>query len=113
MYWQNGRLRDDVATERANVAAAVAQVEILNNTVLMLENQRAEDQAIALKLSEEMSHVRLSRQQEKLELDSYRGRLKSASLGRPTLIGRRATTAFAGVQRDFEAASGGDPHQTD
>ena len=106
-YWyfnwsqeEMGLLREDVATERANVARLKGAIEVQKQTITMLEEARKTDQAAVLQLSaqnqsyqEEVNRIR--KKFAKHDLDRL-------SLAKPGLIERIINKGTAKVFKEFE-----------
>lgn len=98
--WKMSRLQNEVKTLTSNnVKLSFALNEQSAATKALQENiQQAIDSSN--RLAEELGIVETHRRRITAELNSYRGRLNNVAIKKPTLIERRARTAFDGLVRE-------------
>lgn len=100
-------LNQDIATERANVVTLKATIKEQNETILLVEKQRAADQVKMDWLREQKLQAVEEQKNAEASINSYRKRLDKAAIAKPELVGRIATRATGRVMRSFFKASGG------
>lgn len=99
-------LTESVGILTDNNAKLEVAVQTQSETVdYLADEMTAAFEANAI-LAEQLSGYAKVAQQNRLELDSFRGRLESAALKKPTLVERRANAALASVLRQFAEATG-------
>lgn len=106
-------LTADLATEKLNVEVAKEQVKDLNEDIIMLEQQREQDQKSIDDLSESYNDLQDENDENLATLNSYRSRLKSVAVAKPGLVGRRATAATNRLFDEFRTSTGGKARETD
>lgn len=113
VYYQNTvikKLSDRVTVLSADVGANAVVIEMQLETIRSME----EDTKLIMSEIGVMQRVIVRSNEEnnrkRVEYDSYRGRLYEVSLQRPTLIERRANSAFSDIMQTIarETTHGGD-----
>jgi len=106
-YSEITTLHEDVATERANVVTLKTTIKDQNETILVIEKQRAADQVKLNWVAEKNQQAFKDQKDAEAKLESYRKRLDKVAVAKPELVSRLASRATGRVMRSFFQASGG------
>lgn len=109
--WQHGKIEDlnrDIATEKANVSTLKGSVKDLNDTIDLMDKQRADDQAKILKLGNELNDAKVKRDEAFNKLNAVRSGLRDRAIKNPSVLSDRATSATERVFLDFERVTTSD-----
>jgi len=95
-----GQLREDVATERANVARLKGAIEVQKATITLLEESRKSDQQAVLQLSAENQSYQ--EEVDRIRKKFARHDIDRLSLAKPGLMEKIINKGTAKVLKEFE-----------
>lgn len=107
LWDQNGALRDNLATERSNVATLEHAVAGRNQAIQDLRIQRVRDEAALQRLNDKMIDATRDREEATARYNRIRSTLDAETLDRPEVVARAARIAIDHSMRAAEHATGG------
>lgn len=115
-YWQYtvaNTLREDLATSSANQTFLEGEIKDLNDTVLAVSEEYAEQIERQENLNEELKGIRYARDKTVYEYNEFRSKLARVARKNPERVGVIASRATRNIMCGFESATGGDCKQED